>query len=77
MPSITHSHLFRRPLAAALLALVALTPGLMAQTQAFPFMDAKLSLDQRLDDLLGRLTLPELQVGSSSKDIRLTQPFTT
>ena len=40
-------------------------------------MDAKLSLDQRLDDLLGRLTLPELQVGSSSKDIRLTQPFTT
>ena len=52
MPSIAHSHFFRRPFAAALLALVVLTPVLKAQSTAFPFMDAKLSLDQRLDNLV-------------------------
>jgi beta-glucosidase len=38
---------------------MALTAGTVVAEPAFPFMDSTLSLDQRLDDLIGRMTLPE------------------
>jgi len=42
-----------------ILASLALVSGAVAAAPAFPFMDSKLSLDRRLDDLIGRLTLAE------------------
>ena len=43
---------------AAMIVAASVAPGLLAQA-AFPFRDTKLSDDQRIADLLSRLTLEE------------------
>src|SRR3984957_4355245 len=56
MPTLLRRHCFRKPAAVMLLGLACTLP---AQTWTEPYLDSKLPVAQRVDDLVARMTLDE------------------